>query len=113
MNSQRPTQAEATEAILQEAIHTGVPVLIPGAFEVRAGRPGVHTQAAAEHPAVVRPRTSGVADRQRLVYELEGGGAPSQRRIAGHRTFMGRLFQLLLYGHDARPSREYPKASAR
>lgn len=41
MNVPRSTAAEVTAAILQRAANGGVPVMIPGAWERRVGRPTV------------------------------------------------------------------------
>jgi hypothetical protein len=73
------SHAEDTVALLQRAAHSGVPVLIPGAREIRAGRPAVRPAAAAE-PATLQVPAAAVVDRDRLEHEREGGGAPSQRR---------------------------------
>jgi hypothetical protein len=73
------THAEDTAAILQQAAHGGLPVLIPGALEVRAGRPPARPGGAAE-PAAPHAAAAAVFDRDRLEHEREGGGAPSQRR---------------------------------
>jgi hypothetical protein len=73
------TQAEDTAAILQQAAHGGLPVLIPGALEMRVGRPTARPAAAAESVTPHAPAAA-VVDRDRLEHEREGGGAPSQRR---------------------------------
>jgi hypothetical protein len=39
MGSHRPTQADNTAAMLQQAVHDGLPVLILGALEIRVRRP--------------------------------------------------------------------------
>jgi hypothetical protein len=79
--------AEDTAAILQQAAHDGVAVMIPGAFEIRAGRTtDVPSESAT---AQVRPPTLG--DQERLEREREGGGAPSARTAARHRTILARL----------------------
>jgi hypothetical protein len=76
----RPTHAEETVARLQRAASGGVPLLIPGALEIRAPCPGA--------PAITNHQTAGVphgdrarlSARERLEFEREGGGAPSARR---------------------------------
>jgi hypothetical protein len=74
------THAEDTAAILQQAAHGGLPVLIPGARETRVSPPtGPPTGAAAGPVTPLAPATA-VLDRDRLEHEREGGGAPSQRR---------------------------------
>ena len=79
--------AEDTAAILQEAAHGGAPLIIPGAREARVSRPGVH---AADHSVLHRP-TDALSARQRLDYEREGGGAPSERRPVSRRTLIARV----------------------
>jgi hypothetical protein len=74
------THAEDTAAILQQAAHGGLPVLIPGALETRVGRPPARPASAAAAPGTVHPPAAAVFDRDRLEHEREGGGAPSQRR---------------------------------
>ena len=97
MNGAR-SAAEETALLLDQAERSGLPVLIPGAFEKRAG-------AAAQLPSrsdVVIDHAHRVVSsgRERLEREREGGGAPSAR--AGRRagTFAERLWQSLL--HPAR-----------
>jgi hypothetical protein len=88
--------AEDTAAILQQAAHDGVPAMIPGAFEIRAGRPtDVTSEWATSH---VRPPTLG--DRERLEREREGGGAPGERRAGRHRTILARLWHGLFHPAD-------------
>jgi hypothetical protein len=82
MNSHRSTQAEETAAILQEAAHGGSPVLIPGAFEMRIGRPIARPTNAAE-PMTPPVRAAAADNRERLEHEREGGGAPSERTGRG------------------------------
>jgi hypothetical protein len=97
MNSHRSSRAEETVAILQQAAHGDSPVLIPGAFEVRVGRP--IAQASVVVAASVAPRTpaAAVSDRARLEREREGGGAPSQRMGKGQRTLLGKLWHGVLH----------------
>ena len=74
------THAEDTVALLQQAADRGVPVLIPGALEMRASRPTARPTTVAPDPAAAPPPAAAVFDRDRLEHEREGGGAPSQRR---------------------------------
>jgi hypothetical protein len=74
------SHAEDTVALLQRAAHSGVPVLIPGALETRAGRPTARPTTVAPDPAAPHTPATAVLDRDRLEHEREGGGAPSQRR---------------------------------
>ena len=74
------SHAEDTAALLLEGERTNLPVMIPGAFE-------------RQEIASAGPRSYGtghtyavtVSDRERLVYEREGGGAPSERPGRGLR----------------------------
>jgi hypothetical protein len=74
------THAEDTVVLLQQSAHGGVPVLIPGAREMRAGHPAAHPTAAVPEPATPPAPAAGAVDRDRLEHEREGGGAPSERR---------------------------------
>jgi hypothetical protein len=87
----RNTAAEDTAAILQAATHGGAPVLIPGAREVRAGRASAPHVAAAVVPVVFQQPAPAAPDRGQLEYERQGGGAPSERQSASHRTPVARL----------------------
>jgi hypothetical protein len=70
-------QAIDTSARLQQAERSGVPVLIPGAFERRAG-PVEATEVIAD-PVAAYARSAEVFDRARRERELEGGGAVRNR----------------------------------
>jgi hypothetical protein len=74
------THAEDTVVLLQRAAHSGVPVLIPGAREMRAGHPTARPTVAAPEAATPPAPAAGAVDRDRLEHEREGGGAPSARR---------------------------------
>jgi hypothetical protein len=73
------TNAERSSAMLQEAARGGFPVMIPGGFEKGAWRRTVPAVAAIAESAASRAPAA-ADDRGRLEHELEGGGAPSQRR---------------------------------
>ena len=71
--------------------------MIPGAHEVRPGKPGGGMAAAS--PAAVsptlRPADADPDDRNRSEHQIEGGGAVSQRRSGGPATtLMSRLFRV-------------------
>ena len=92
MNAHHSTPAEDTVARLQQAAQKGLPVLIPGAFEMRAGRPVVRPTSAAA--AAETPHAHAAASgRAQLEREREGGGAPSERRTGRHRTIFARLWR--------------------
>ena len=92
MSARHTTQAEDTVALLQRAAQSGLPVLIPGAFEMRAGRPAVRPAGAAAAAETPRAQAAG-SGRARLERELEGGGAPSERRPGRHRSIFARLWR--------------------
>ena len=79
MTPVRRTPAESTAAFLEDALHDGSPVMIPGAWEPRAVPPAVRATGFADPQPTVTAQTSVVSDRERLEREPEGGGAPSQR----------------------------------
>ena len=93
VNVLRSTRAADTAAILQRAAHGGLPVLIPGALEMRAGRPTAPSASTSSES--VTPHASAAAgdDRERLEHEREGGGAPSERTGRRHRTIRARLVE--------------------
>ena len=70
--------------------------LIPGAFEVRVGRPKAQPTAAIAAPLAPAAAAAPLYDRERLEREREGGGAPSERTDTQHRTFLARLYDLLV-----------------
>jgi hypothetical protein len=88
MNPHQSTPAENTAAILQEAAHGGLPVMIPGAFDVLDRHPRTEPPMATPEPVAPPSRTDEADDLQRLEYELEGGGAPSERQRRPHRTLL-------------------------
>jgi hypothetical protein len=94
VNACRRTHGEDTATILQEAAHNGTQVLIPGAFELRVSRPEAVQRAPSPRPTVFQGGPSVVTGTERIAIELEGGGAPSQRRTPG-RPFIARLLRLL------------------
>ncbi|PYR23607.1 MAG: hypothetical protein DMF98_18070 [Acidobacteria bacterium] len=92
MSAHHATPAEDTVALLQQAAQSGLPVLIPGAFEMRAGRPAVRPASAAAAAETPRAQAAG-SGRARLEREREGGGAPSERRPGRHRSIFARLWR--------------------
>jgi hypothetical protein len=100
VNSPRSTRSSSTAAILQHAAHGGLPVLIPGALEVRVGgstaRPAIDTAESVTRPALA----ADAEDRERREHERAGGGAPSER---GHRTILARLSERLARAVHQRP----------
>jgi hypothetical protein len=82
------TPAEHSMLHLHQAAVSGVPVMIPGAWNVRAVRP-------AARPIAMQTtvHTPFVPDRARLELEREGGGAPSERRRGGWTSFLARLWR--------------------
>ena len=74
------SRAEETAAFLLQSEWTNSPVMIPGAVERRAnasagsGGYGTNIQVKDHHSYAVT-----VSDQERLVYEREGGGAPTER----------------------------------
>jgi hypothetical protein len=68
--------------------------MIPGAFDMRVGRPtGVTSQSAPPHA-----RLPTLGDRERL--EREEGGAPSERMAIRHRTLLARLWYSVFHPAD-------------
>ena len=97
--SSRLSPAEATAAALLEHRAGGPAVMIPGAFEMRAG--DARVLAVPTTPPIdvlVMPPLPEVSesDPGRLAREREGGGAPSQRAGTRKGTFMFRLWQSAL-----------------
>jgi hypothetical protein len=90
----RPTAAEVTAGTILTAIQVGEPLCIPGALDVRVGRPASRTPDATGRAApAVRP-PGAVPDLERREHEREGGGAPSERGAANHASIFERLWHL-------------------
>jgi hypothetical protein len=70
--------------------------MIPGAFEVRVGRPTTQPASAIAAPLAPSGPAAPVYDRERLEREREGGGAPSERTDTQHRTLFARLYDRLV-----------------
>ena len=63
---------------------------------MRVGRPTAQPTAAIAAPLAPSAVAGPVYDRERLEREREGGGAPRERMDTRHRTFLARLFDLLV-----------------
>ncbi len=100
MSDHRSAKAEETVAILQRAALGGVPVLIPGAREMRAGSQAARRDNVTAQPATAPARASAADDRERLEHEREGGGAPSERTGWRPRTFLAKLRESVLHPGD-------------
>jgi hypothetical protein len=100
MNPHRSTQAENTTVMLQQASQCGVPVLIPGAREMRAATPSAQPVAVSAEPAWPQARLAAISDRARLEREREGGGAPSQRLAGRPATLLAKLWHCVLHPTD-------------
>jgi hypothetical protein len=97
MSVVRSDRAEETSALLLQAERRGSPVMIPGAFEVRARAPRTLVIHGGVPRATDQPQAAGVADRERLEHEREGGGAPSERIGGRAVTVRGRLWRSILH----------------
>jgi hypothetical protein len=92
--------AKDTARILQEAAHAGLTVMIPGALESHVGRSSTRAPTVTAAPVPPRVQTIAMPDWQRLEYEREGGGAPSQRPSGRPRTLLARLRHWAVYPAD-------------
>lgn len=88
VNFPRSTRPEDITATLQRAAQGGLPVLIPGALEIRVRRPAALPGAATPAAVTLHAAAAPVHDRERLEHEREGGGAPSERTGMRHRSFL-------------------------
>jgi hypothetical protein len=91
----RPTAAEVTAGTILTAIQMGEPLCIPGALDVRVGRPASRTPDATGRAASAERPASAAPDLERREHEREGGGAPSERGAAKHESFFERLWHRL------------------
>ena len=99
VSSLRPTQAEDASASLQQGVGSGLPVMIPGAWELREHRPIVRAiQTGA--PVLLSHDAGSGANRERLEHAREGGGAPSQRRTP-QRTILAKMWRYIIRPTDA------------
>ena len=90
--TRRPTAAEVTASAILTAIQTGEPLCIPGALDVRVGRPARKSDATERAVPSGKP-ASAAPDLERREHEREGGGAPSERG-AKHESLFERLCHL-------------------
>ena len=74
---------------------SGVPLMIPGELGVRVGKPKGQETAVGQVqvPPALQPAHDARADSERARYELEGGGALSQRRASRFKTLMATLWR--------------------
>lgn len=108
MDAGRPTAAEKTAAIISSAVQTGASLCIPGAREVRVGRPaGRPARATGGAPPAEAAGTA--SQRERREYEIAGGGAPGERGITRRANVIERLCRLLRVA----PGRRQDAASER
>lgn len=89
MSSLQRTPPEQTAEILQAVAHDDGPVTIPGALDRHAGAGS--DPIPADQRSSVKGRTHAISDANRIQYELEGGGAPSQRLPMSERTPLARF----------------------
>jgi hypothetical protein len=99
VTSRRLTPAEETAAILQEAAHGGMAVMIPGALEPRGGRPDIRPANVTTASVTSHTQRAVMGDRERFEYEREGGGAPRERPSGRRETMWAQLWHCL--GHPA------------
>ncbi len=98
VTSLQPTQAADVSARLQQGVRSGLPVVIPGAWELRDRRPivpAIETSAPglSSHVAGSGPIVNGSNARER-------GGAPSQRRTL-QRTILAKMWRDIIRPTDA------------
>ena len=95
MTTARRTQAGDTSVRLQQGVRSGLPVMIPGAWEARARRPVVQSA----DPGAVRATAPAAIgdDRERLERAREGGGAPSERPRIQPPTIFARMWHYILH----------------
>jgi hypothetical protein len=74
--------------------------MIPGAFDIHDRHPRTEPSVATPEPATPHNWTDTVSDFRRLQYELEGGGAPSERRRRPPGTMLARLWHGVLHPAD-------------
>lgn len=87
-------QAEDASARLQQGVRSGLPVLIPGAWELRDHHPSI-TAIGTAAPTLLSHDAGSGAYRERLEREREGGGAPSERRTP-QRTILAKMWHSII-----------------
>ena len=75
------------------AERSGSPVMIPGAFEIRASARAVPPNQGPAIPVADRASAAVASDRERLEHEREGGGAPAERAGGTLGTIGARLWR--------------------
>jgi hypothetical protein len=90
------TPAERTVLLVQQAVHSSSPVMIPGAWDVRAVRPATPAIGVAEPRMMLAAQIVAVSNRGRLEREREGGGAPSERARGRRASVLARLWRATL-----------------
>jgi hypothetical protein len=92
VTSLQPTQAADASARLQQGVRRGLPVMIPGAWEVRDCRPIVPAiETGTPVRSVLIANDSNVRDRV---------GAPSQQRVL-QRTILSKMWHYIIRPTDA------------
>jgi hypothetical protein len=92
MNAPPSTAAADTAAVLQRAAHGAIAAMIPGAWEGRVGRLTAPPTEITPELVASYARTGTGSDRERLEYEREAGGAPSERTAGRGGTIFARLW---------------------
>jgi hypothetical protein len=95
------TQAADASARLQQGVRSGLPVMIPGAWELRDHHPIVPVIETVAPVQLSHAAGSGAdRERQRLERAREGGGAPSQQRTP-QRTILAKMWRYITRPTDA------------
>ena len=94
MTSQR-SRAEDTAALLLQAEGTSSPVMIPGARERRASASTGPRDNGTGMPVTDHFYPVAVSVRERVVYERDGGGAPSERSGGRPASIIQKLWRRL------------------
>jgi hypothetical protein len=90
------TQAEDTVKRLQQATRAGLPVLIPGAFEMRAVHPRDRPPSTALEAASLQVSPAAADDQNRVDDKRDGAGRPRERAVTKYLTIFARLWHRAL-----------------